>query len=123
MAAKKERYEEELEFICGLYKQDIRKDQLKMQLNVMASNLSNEQNAHGLKSLLHYLKQLSHLTRVLLCDVCALAQLLLVMPGTNVVSIKRSFRSLLSKIVSVINNEQQKRGCYSTSVAWAKQME
>ena len=85
-AANKENYEVDLEFICGLYKEDIRKEQLKMQLNVIASNLPNKQNAHDLHSVLHYLNELSDPTRILLCEVCTLALLVLVMPATNAVS-------------------------------------
>ena len=46
-AANKEDYEEDVELICGLYKEDIKK-QFKMQLNVMGSNLPDEQNAHDI---------------------------------------------------------------------------
>ena len=64
-----------------------------MQLDVMASNLPEEQVVHDLQSVLQYLRELSALQRGFLSDVCTLAQLLLVMPATNAVS-ERSFSSL-----------------------------
>ena len=92
-AANKENYEEDLEFICGFYREDLNQEQLKMQLDVMASNLPEEQVVHDHQSVLQYLRKLSDLQRGLLSNFCTLAQLLLVMPATNVVS-ERSFSSL-----------------------------
>ena len=92
-AANEKMYKEDLNFICGFYKEGLEQEQLKLQLDVMASNLPWEQAAHNLQSVLKYLREVSHPQRGLLPEVCILAQLLLVMPATNAVS-ERSFSSL-----------------------------
>ena len=92
-AANKEKYDEDLDFICGFYKEELNQEQLKMQLDVMASNLPVKQAANDLQSVLQYLRELSNPQRGLLSEGCILAQLILVMPATNAAS-ERSFSSL-----------------------------
>ena len=91
-ASKMDCFEEELEFICNFYKGDLNLEQLRMQLNVMASNIPKE-SADNLNSILQYLRELSGVQKCLLCEVCTLVQLILVMPATNAIS-ERSFSSL-----------------------------
>ena len=91
-ASKRESFEENLEFICNFYKGDLNQEQLRMQLNVMASNIP-EKSAHNLNSILQYLRELTAVQKCLLCEVCTLVQLILVMMATNAVS-ERSFSSL-----------------------------
>ena len=92
-AANKKNYEDSLEFVCNFYKEDVNRDQLKLQLDVMASNLPEDAAPWDLHSLLEYFKDLSDAQRVLLSEVCVLVQLIMVMPATNAVS-ERSFNFL-----------------------------
>lgn len=91
--ANKQDTTEELEFICKFCGDDFHVDVLKMQLDIMATNLPEVASGYNLKSVLAYLNDLSEGHKSLLSEVCTLASLILVMPATNAVS-ERSFGSL-----------------------------
>ncbi len=91
-AAKKEKYDEEFQFVTDFYKDDFDHDQLNMQLGVLSSTVPCE-SAQDLSSVVNYLRELSQPQRSLLSEVCTLASLILVMPVTNAVS-ERSFSAL-----------------------------
>ena len=90
--AKKEKYDEEFQFVIEFYKDDFDHNQLNMQLGILFSNIPRE-SAQDLHSVIKYLQELSHAQRSLLSEVCTLASLILVMPATNAVS-ERSFSAL-----------------------------
>ena len=92
-AANKQDYEEDFDFVTRLYGEDFCKEQLKVQLDIMATNLPPETNGYDLTSLLKQLKGMSDAQRSLLFQVCRLTSLILVMPATNAVS-ERSFSTL-----------------------------
>ena len=85
---------DELKHICQFYGDDIDGNLLKVQLQVLSSNISTpvskQQSGHHLDSVLEYLRSLSEAQRSLLSEVCVLT---LVMPATNAVS-ERSFSAL-----------------------------
>ena len=91
-AVKKEKYDEEFQFVIEFYKDDFDHNQLNMQLGILSSNIPCE-SAQDLHSVIKYLQELSHAQRSLLSEVCTLASLILVMPATNAVS-ERSFSAL-----------------------------
>ena len=91
-SANKQDTNEELEYICKFYGDDLHADALKMQLDIMATNLPEESSGYDLKSVLTYLTGLSEGQKSLLAEVCTVASLILVMPATNAVS-ESSFSS------------------------------
>ena len=91
-AAKKEKYDEEFQFVIEFYKDDFDHNQLNMQLGILSSNIPCE-SAQDLHSVIKYLQELSHAQRSLLSEVCTIASLILVVPATNAVS-ERSFSAL-----------------------------
>ena len=84
---------EELDFVTEFYGKNLFKEQLKMQLDIMATNLPPRTDEYDLPSLLKQLKEMSAAQRSLLCQVFILTSLILVMPATNAVS-ERSFSTL-----------------------------
>ena len=62
-AANKQDYREDLDFVTNFYKEDFCKEQLKMQLDIMATNLPPETNGYDLPSLLKHLKAMSEAQR------------------------------------------------------------
>ena len=92
-AANKDKFDKELNIVANFYKDDINKEQLKMQLSIFSSNYSCEPT-HELHNVIKYLQGLSTSQRhYYLHEVCVLASLILVMLATNAVS-ERSFSAL-----------------------------
>ena len=91
-AAKKEKYDEEFQFVTDFYKDDFDHDQLNMQLGVLSSNIPCE-SAQDLKSVIKYLQELSPAQRSLHLCFTDTRYARLVMPATNAVS-ERSFSAL-----------------------------
>ena len=91
-AANNDKFDEGLNIVVDFYKDDINKEQLKMQLSILSSNISCEPT-HELHTVIKCLQGLSPPQRLLLSEVCVLASLILVMPATNAVS-ERSFSAL-----------------------------
>ena len=82
-AAKKEKYDEEFQFVIEFYKDDFDHNQLNMQLGILSSNIPCE-SAQDLHSVIKYLY-----TRTFSCSkiiIGTLASLILIMPATNGVS-------------------------------------
>ena len=92
-AANKLDYEEDIDFVVKFYGEDLSKDQLKVQLDILAANLPVMTERYDLPSLLSQLKAMSHAQRSLLHQVCTVTALILVMPATNAGS-ERSFSTL-----------------------------
>ena len=89
------------------YGEDLSKDQLKVQLDILAANLPVMTERNDLPSLLSQSKAMSHAQRSLLHHVCTVTALILVMPATNVVSewlfstlrrVKPNLRSTMSQV-------------------------
>ena len=96
-------------FVGSIYKKDFNQEQLEMQLDVIASNLPDEQFAHDPV----YLRELSDPQRGLHSEVCTLAQVLYVIPATNAVM---NYRSAHFEILPAINNDTDKtEQCYDPS--------
>ena len=92
-AANKESFEEELKFLIDFYKDDLNEDQLRVQLDILGSNIPTEAKPHNLSSILEYVRGLSCLQKALMSEVCVLVSLIIVMPATNATS-ERSFSAL-----------------------------
>ena len=92
-AANKESFEEELKFLIDFYKDDFNEGQLKVQLDILGSNIPAEAKPHDLSSILDYVRGLSCSHKVLMFEVCVLVSLIIVMPATNATS-ERSFSAL-----------------------------
>ena len=92
-AANKEEYEDDLEFVCHFYGNDLDQALLDSQLGIMTTSLPAVKSKYDLFDLLEYLRGLSDGQKELLSQVCKLASLILVMPATNSVS-ERSFSTL-----------------------------
>ena len=92
-AANKQDYEEDLKFVTKFDKKDLCKEQLEMQLDILATSRPPETSRYDLPFLLKQLKAMSIAQRSLLCHVCTVISLILVMPATNAVS-ERSFSTL-----------------------------
>lgn len=92
-AANKQDYTEELDFVTSFYTEDLSKEQLKVQLDVMTANLPHEADGYDFPAVLNQLKAMSSAQRSLICQVCTLTSLILVMPATNAVS-EQSFSTL-----------------------------
>ena len=92
-SANKQDATDELAYVCKFYGDYLDADSLKMQLNILASNMPTEPSGHDVRSTLVYLRDLSDAQRSLLSEVCVLASLTLVMPATNAVS-ERSFSAV-----------------------------
>ena len=92
-AANKLDYEEDIDFVVKVHGEDVSKDQLKVQLDILAANLPVMTERCDLPSLLSQLKAMSHAQRSLLHQLCTVKALILVMPATNAVS-ERSYSTL-----------------------------
>ena len=68
-SANKQDTTEELEFICRFYGDDLHADVLKMQLEILATNLPEEASGHNLKSVLAYLTDLSEGKKLFMSEV------------------------------------------------------
>ena len=79
--------------MSGFYGEDFSKQQLKLQLDILAANIPVITEGYDLSSLFSQLKALSSAQRPLLGEVCTVASLILVMPATNAIS-ERSFSTL-----------------------------
>ena len=90
-------YEDELTFVCTIYKGDLDKHQLQVQLPVLHSLVSEKlqsgENELTIPFVITTLSELSTAQRVCFSQVFVLAKLLLVMPATNASS-ERSFSAL-----------------------------
>ena len=71
-AATKDKFDKELNIVADFYKDVINKEQLKMQLSILSSNISCEPT-HELHTVTKYLQGLSASQRLLLSEVCVLA--------------------------------------------------
>ena len=91
-AAKKCPYDDELKFVTDFYKDDFSREELKMHLDIMATDLPADTEA-DLHSILHCRRELSEPQRILLSQVCKVVSLIVVMSATNAVS-ERSFSCL-----------------------------
>ena len=92
-AANKLDYEEDIDFVIKFYGEDLSKDRLKVQLDILAANLPVMTDRYDFPSLLSQLKAMSHAQRSLLYQVCTVTALILIMPATNAVN-ERSFSTL-----------------------------
>ena len=91
--ANKESFEEELKFLIDCYKDDINEGQLRVQLDILGSNIPAEAKPHDLSSILEYVGGLRCSQKALMSEVCVLVWLIIVMPATNATS-ERSFSAL-----------------------------
>ena len=90
-AFKGESFEEELDNVCETFGDDLDKDELTAQLEVM--RVCSEEPIDNAKELVSFLQSLNAGRKRLMPQVVVLAKLLLVMPATNAVS-ERSFSAL-----------------------------
>ena len=81
-AANKESFEEELKFLIDFYKDDLNEDQLKVQLDILGSNIPTEAKPYNVSSILEYVRGLSCLQKALMSEVCVLVSLIIVVPAT-----------------------------------------
>ena len=84
--ANKENFKERFYFVCHFYIKDLKQQQLKMQLDVMASSISKEAAVHNLLSVLQY-----YTVNILIPEILAelsvpLPWLILAKPPTNAVT-------------------------------------
>lgn len=86
-------YEEELQFVCQFYHNDLELEQLRLHLQLLHANFGEENSTVRLQSIFEYLKSLSTSQKSLLSEVCKVATLILVMPASNAIS-ERSFSTL-----------------------------
>ena len=105
-SVKKCDFTEELEFVCSFYGSDFNKEQLQLQLPILANALSS-QVEHNFHSLLAFFRNLSSAQRALMSEVCTLFRIILVMPATNAVS-ERSF-SALRRVKSYLRSTMTQR--------------
>ena len=112
-AANKEEIKEEIKFVTEFYKDDFNEGQLKMQLEILSSNIPNS-SLHNLSSVLQYLKSLSSSQQALISEVCTLAALIIVMPATNATS-ERTF-SCLRRIKSYLSSSMTQTRLNSTMI-------
>lgn len=93
-AIKNEPYEEELSFITSFYGNDIDPSQLKLHLQILATNFPKESiPSLTVFDIKDYIVSLSLAERALMSQVCTILELILVLPSTNAVS-ERSFSAL-----------------------------
>ena len=81
-----------MKFVIDFYKDDFSEGQLKMQLEILSSNIPHS-SSHNLSSVLQYLRSLNSSQQALMSEVCKLAALVIVMPATNATS-ERTFSCL-----------------------------
>ena len=93
-AVKNEPYEEELSFVTSFYGNDIDPSQLKVHLQILATNFPEEHiPSLAIFDIKDYIVSLSLRERALISQVCTILELTLVLPSTNAVS-ERSFSAL-----------------------------
>ena len=93
-AVKNEPYEEELSFVTSFYGNDIDPSQLKVHLQILATNFPKEHiPSLTIFDIKDYIVSLSLRERALISQVCIILELTLVLPSTNAVS-ERSFIAL-----------------------------
>ena len=93
-AIKNEPYEEEFSFITTFYDNDIDPSQLKLHLQILATNFSKESiPSLTVFDIKNYFVSLSSAQRALISEVCTILELILVLPSTNAIS-ERSFSAM-----------------------------
>ena len=93
-AIRKEDFEDCFTTISSFYHSDIHSAQLRLHLDVLASNFpDNDRATATVMDIKEYVLKMSPSERQLIAEVCNLLQLLVVMPATNAVS-ERSFSAL-----------------------------
>lgn len=87
--------EELLKFVCDFYGEDLRKGELRVQLETLGETMeaTAKQSEWTLPEVVDHMRGLSFGNRELLSQVCTLVKLILVMPATNAVS-ERSFSAM-----------------------------
>ena len=88
-----EDFQSELEFVSHFYGDDVNKDNLKSQLQMISLDFPNGSKPPNVFTILAYMKTLCSAKKQLLSDVCTILKLVLVMPATNASS-ERSFSAL-----------------------------
>ena len=92
-AVQKEDFEECLATVLSFYKSDFIPDQLRLHLNILASNFPEKRTSVSVSDIKDYIQTLSLAERGLIEQVSTLLQLFFVMPSTNAIS-ERSFSAL-----------------------------
>ena len=93
-AVKNEPYEEELSFVTSFFGNDIDPSQLKVHLQILATNFPKELiPSLTIFDIKDYIVSLSLRERALISQVCTILELTLVLSSTNAVS-ERSFSAL-----------------------------
>lgn len=106
-AVKKETFSEELEAVLDVYSSDLNAQNLKVQLEILGSNMEPE-SIMDITDVKTKLQQMSPAQRALLNEVILVMKLILVMPATNATS-ERSFsamRRLKSYLRSTMTQER-----------------
>ena len=95
LAANKENFDEELQFVTEFYGDDLNIDQLRLHLDIMSQNLPKFNGRYTLQCVVvyRYLRDLTPIQRVLVTQVCTLVSLILVLSATNATS-EHSFSTL-----------------------------
>ena len=88
-----EDFQSELEFVSQFYRNDVNKDNLKIQLHMLSLDFPKETKPPSVFTILAYIKTLSSAKKQLLSEVCTILNLVLVMPAINASS-ERSFSAL-----------------------------
>ena len=111
-SARKADSTEELDLVCSFYKGDFHKEQLRLQLNILANSCcSNVNNFHSLLSLF---RSLPSAEKLLMSEVSTIFKLILVMPAINAIS-ERSF-SALRRVKTYLRSTMTQRRLNNTMV-------
>ena len=87
-AASKKNFTEDLTFVCDLYKDDLERNSLKVQLESLITGIAIniEETTPTLKDVVAYLKKLDKNSWDYFSEVFTLVKLILVVPATNALS-------------------------------------
>lgn len=96
-ASQKKNFEEDFEFVCTFYKDDLHPERLRSQLSIFSTEFRNHYSTVQIPpTILDIIKYISSLTtaqKQLLSEVCTVMMLILVMPATNA-TLERTFSAL-----------------------------
>ena len=86
-------FDYELKYVAEFYGDDVDKNNLAIQLNILATDYPQVRTPPSIFAIIDYFKSLSPAKKHLMDQVCTVLKLILIMPATNATS-ERSFSAL-----------------------------
>ena len=98
-------FDYELKYVAELCGDDVDKNNLAIQLNILATDYPQVRTPPGIFAIIHYFKSLSPAKKHVKDQVCTVLKLILIMPATNATS-ERSFSRLKTYLRSSMSQQR-----------------